>query len=241
MKRKNRVDKAKISDIFFSMQGEGVYARSPQIFVRFYDCQCSCRFCDTRLISYDKYSPGQLYHKVKRLIHGLGAGGGLVQACHSLCITGGEPLLQASFLKKFLRLIKNEGIATYLETNGILADELALLIEDIDIVAMDFKLPSSTGMGDYWPEHRRFLKAALKSKVFIKMVICLSTQRKDITQAIDLIVKLNVKEIPVVLQPNFFELSKELLDKTRALQKYCARYLADTKVIPQLHKLTGVK
>ncbi len=225
------MSKAKIAGIFFSTQGEGIYAGSPQVFVRFYGCMCSCRFCDTRLTAYDKYTPLELYHQIKRFN----------LPYHSLCLTGGEPLLQKDFLKEFIKLIKYDGITTYLETNGILADEVSELIEDVDIIAMDFKLPSSTGMDSYWPEHQKFLKIALKKEVFIKMVICSTTDRKDMDEAISIILKLRAKKIPVVLQPNFFELDKELLAKTRALEKYCSRYLPCVKVIPQLHKITGVR
>lgn len=223
--------KAKIADIFFSVQGEGIYAGRPQVFVRFYGCICNCRFCDTPLTTYDKYTPLELYHQIKRF----------TQAYHSLCVTGGEPLLQKDFLKAFLKLIKYDGITTYLETNGILADALAELIEEIDIVAMDFKLPSSTGMSEYWLEHQRFLKIASKKEVFIKMVICSTTERKDIDQALRLLSKARAKGLTVVLQPNFFELSRELLAKARSWQKYCSRYLDCVEVIPQLHKMTGVR
>jgi len=223
--------KAKISDIFFSVQGEGLYAGSPQVFVRFYGCQWRCRFCDTPLTAYEKYAPLELYRQIKRF----------TQPYHSLCVTGGEPLLQKDFLKPFLKIIKYDGLTTYLETNGILADEVGQLIDDIDIIAIDFKLPSSTGMGAYWPQHRKFLKVALQKEVFIKMVICLATQRQDLENAVNLILKLQAKETCVILQPDFFELSRELLAKTRRLQKYCSRFLPCVKVIPQMHKISGVR
>ena len=223
--------KAKISDIFFGTQGEGIYAGSPQVFIRFYGCNCSCRFCDTHLTAYDKYTSLELYRRVKEF----------KRPYHSLCITGGEPLLHRDFLKEFLRLVKYEGITTYLETNGILADTLNELIEDIDIIAMDFKLPSSTAMEQFWSEHQKFLRVALEKEVFIKMVICSTTDRHDIDEAIALILKLRAEKIPVVLQPNFFDLGKELLAKMRRLEKYCSRQLAEVKVIPQLHKITGAR
>jgi len=223
--------KAKVADIFFSVQGEGIYAGKEQVFVRFYGCRQACAFCDTRLSAYDKYAPLELYHQVMRFTQGY----------HSLCLTGGEPLLQKDFLKGFLRLIKNEGIRTYLETNGILAEALDEVIDEIDIVAMDFKLPSSTGMEGCWPEHLRFLKTALKKEVFVKMVICSSTELEDMDRAIEVILKARAKKIKVVLQPNFFELSKELLARTRRLKNYCRERLPRVEVIPQLHKMVGVK
>ena len=225
------MNKAKVADIFYSIQGEGIYAGSPQVFVRFYGCMLNCRFCDTHLSAYDKYTPLELYGEIKRF----------TQVYHSVCFTGGEPLLQRVFLKKLLKLLKYDGITTYLETNGILTDALAEVIDDIDIIAMDFKLPSSTGMGPYWREHRKFIKAALKKEVFIKVVICSETDRQDIEEMLSLILKAGAKKVPLVLQPNFFELSRELLAKVRSLEKYCSRYISSTQVIPQLHKITGVK
>jgi 7-carboxy-7-deazaguanine synthase len=219
--------KAKISDVFFSVQGEGIYAGSPQVFVRFYGCMCSCRFCDTPLTAYEKYNPLELYRKIK----------GFTRRYHSLCLTGGEPLLQKDFLKQFLRLIKYDGIITYLETNGILAEELGELITDIDIIAMDFKLPSSTAMGEYWKQHRKFLKVALQKEVFIKLVICSQTDQRDLDRAIALILKLRARRIPLVLQPNFFELSRQLLAKMQVFKRYCSGYLPCVQVIPQLHKI----
>ncbi|NQT00172.1 MAG: 7-carboxy-7-deazaguanine synthase QueE, partial [Candidatus Omnitrophica bacterium] len=145
------------------------------------------------------------------------------------------------FLKEFLHLVKYDGITTYLETNGILADALAEVIKDIDIIAMDLKLPSSTGMEHFWPEHRKFLKVALKKQVFVKVVICSRTEREDLDEVISLMLKLRAKKIPVILQPNFFDLSREFLARTNKLAKYCARKLDHVKVIPQLHKITGVK
>lgn len=225
------LNKGKVADLFFSVQGEGIYAGRPQVFVRFYGCICNCRFCDTRLNSYDKYTPLALHRQIKRFS----------LPYHSLCLTGGEPLLQRDFLKRFLGLIRYDGTLVYLETNGILAQALAEIIDDVDIIAMDFKLPSSTGMQPYWQQHQRFLKVALQKEVFAKTVICSSTEIEDLDRAVEIMLKLKAKDIPLVLQPNFFELDKTLLARVRSFQKHCAQYLDCVQVIPQLHKLMGVK
>jgi len=222
--------KAKIADIFESIQGEGIYAGVKQVFVRFFGCNLKCNFCDTKLSHYDKYSSLDLFNKIRKT-H---------KEFHSLCFTGGEPLLQKDFLKEILRLAKNDGYSTYLETNGTLADEFSEVKDDVDIVAMDIKLPSSTKDKNRWHEHRKFLSVARGKDIFIKMVICESTKKKDLKDALKLISGIN-PNIPLVLQPNSNEYSKKLLKKIIDLQQFCLDHLADVRIMPQLHKFMGVK
>jgi organic radical activating enzyme len=159
---------------------------------------------------------------------------------HSVAITGGEPLLQKDFLKELLAAIRQIGIKIYLETNGILFKELSEIIDYIDFIAMDIKLPSSTGLRDFWYEHERFLRVALRKKVFIKAVICDSTRLEDLKKAVDLIANLN-KNIPFVLQPNSFEMDQGLINKIRRFQRISLNNLLDVRVIPQMHKMLGIR
>jgi organic radical activating enzyme len=222
--------KAKIAEVFESIQGEGIYAGVKQVFVRFFGCNLNCRFCDTKLSHYDKYSSLDLFNKIRRTS----------KEFHSLCFTGGEPLLQKDFLKEILRLAKNDGYSTYLETNGTLADEFEEVKDDVDIVAMDIKLPSSTNDRQRWQEHRRFLSKAKGKDVFVKMVICKTTEKKDLKNALKLISEIDPK-IPLVLQPNSNEYSKKLLEKIIDLQQFCLDHLADVRIMPQLHKFLKLK
>lgn len=222
--------KGKIAEIFQSIQGEGVYAGIRQIFVRFYGCNLNCKFCDTKLSYFDKYSSLDLFNNIMKIGSDF----------HSVCFTGGEPLLQKDFLKEILRLVKNQGIKTYLETNATLPEAFLEVKDDIDIIAMDIKLPSSTKDRDYWSEHRDFLSAAQEKDVFVKIVICEDTQEKDLKYALGLISKVN-SNIPLVLQPNSYELGARLFKKLSDFQEICFEHLADVRIMPQLHKLMGVK
>ena len=224
-------DRAKIAEIFSSVQGEGIYVGLPQVFVRFYGCNLRCSFCDTRLNHFHGFDVEELYDKIKAI----------EDTHHSISFTGGEPLMQKNFLKQILRLVKEkDGAITYLETNSSLPDALAEVIDYVDIIAMDLKLPSSTGMPGLWDEHRRFLEVALKKEVFVKAVICSSTKLEDLERAISLISSFDPK-IPFVLQPNSFELGKELINKVQEWQGFCCERLADVRVVPQIHKLVGLK
>ena len=147
--------KGRIAEVFDSIQGEGLYLGEKQIFVRFYGCNLECRFCDTKLKSFMEYEPEELFRELK-----------LYQdKYHSVSFTGGEPLLQKDFLKEMLKMTRKDNFRNYLETNGVLYEELEDVIDYVDIVAMDLKLPSSTGLGDFWDEHRLFLKIASQREV----------------------------------------------------------------------------
>jgi 7-carboxy-7-deazaguanine synthase len=223
--------KARIAEVFQSIQGEGIYLGKEQIFIRFYGCNLNgCRFCDTQLDSFKEYEPGDLFNYLKSGFNGL----------HSVVLTGGEPLVQKDFLREFLPLLKQAGFELYLETNATLPEALKGIIDYIDIIAMDFKLPSSTGLRGFWPEHEAFLRLAAQREVFIKAVICNTTELMDLQQAIQIISKVN-QNIPFILQPNSFELSTLLMDKIQEFKRFPLKFLSDVRVIPQMHKVIGVK
>ena len=48
--------KAKISEIFYSIQGEGIYQGIPQVFIRFWGCNLHCYFCDTNISTCNEMS-----------------------------------------------------------------------------------------------------------------------------------------------------------------------------------------
>ncbi|HAJ57340.1 MAG TPA: 7-carboxy-7-deazaguanine synthase QueE [Candidatus Omnitrophica bacterium] len=221
---------AKISEIFKSTQGEGLYLGVEQLFVRFFGCNIKCGFCDTRQRDFKEYSAVSLKGEVSRS-----------RDIHSLCLTGGEPLVQSDFLKEFLPAARTIGPKIYLETNGTLPYELSGVIDLIDIVAMDIKLPSATGQKAFWAEHEEFLSIAKKKSVFIKMVITGSTQQEDIVSVTGLIKKIE-PDIYVVLQPNWFDVDSALLNKMVGFKKYFLEAgVRNVKIMPQAHKYAGIR
>ena len=221
--------KGRVSEIFNSVQGEGLYLGEQQLFVRFFGCNLRCRFCDTHLNTFTEYSPQELFEEIE-LYNG---------AFHSISFTGGEPLLQAEFLADVLKLINHEGHKIYLETNGTLPGELQKLIKYISVVAMDIKLPSSTGMGLFWNFHRKFLEIASQREVFIKMIICGATEEDDLRQAISLIQEVNKSAI-LILQPNSAE-QDSLKDKLQEYKDICRKEKLTACIIPQMHKIMGIR
>lgn len=228
--------KARISEIFHSLQGEGKYTGVPQVFVRFFSCNLRCRWCDTPqaldgpLARFQEYSAGEVLSGVEGLWK---------EDCHSVSVTGGEPLVQAGFLKELLPALQARGQKTYLETNGVLVQELFQVIDHVDIVSMDFKLPSSAGTRSFWQEHEAFLKVSLRKEVFVKAVVCRRTILKDIVTAVELLARLDPRVL-LVLQPNAFE-GDGALEQCLEYRDYGRTYLPHVEVMPQMHKVWEVR
>ena len=219
---------AQISEVFLSLQGEGVYIGVPQVFVRFYGCDFACDFCDTHAEGYETLTEETLWERITLY----------KSPYHSVTLTGGEPLLQADFIRDFLSAYKKKiRKPIYLETNGAHPEELSKVIDYVDVIAMDFKLPSSTWQKSLWGEHEEFLKIARKKEVFIKAVITPTTIPTHIHKMRD-IVRIFGGNIPIVLQPvtqkeNAEKVKQEYIDYCRgALKKVIGR----VEVIPQIHK-----
>ena len=190
----------------------------------------NCKFCDTQLYSFKEYESCDLLNYIQSSFND----------SHFISLTGGEPLVQNDFLKEFLPLIKKAGFKIYLETNATLPKALRDIIDYVDIIAMDFKFPSSTGLKNFWLEHEEFLSIASQSEAFIKAVICNTTELSDLKRAVELLSDFN-RRIPFILQPNSYEFDRLLLDKIQDFRRFAMEFLSDVRVIPQMHKLAGIK
>lgn len=234
-----------INEIFSSLQGEGIYAGVKQVFVRFSGCNLKCSYCDTRYslkkcskakvwCNSKKYylldNPIELKEVIKIILN-------IEHKFHSISLTGGEPLLQKDFVKDLVQTLKSKGIKIYLDTNGVLVSELKEVIKYIDIVSMDIKLPSSTGLKNYWKTHEKFL-AVCGEKAFVKVVVTGNTSTKDILKAVSLVKKVNDK-VPFVIQPDYRSNIKVILHKTAKVFKNIK--LHDVRIIPQIHKYLRIK
>ena len=224
--------KAKINEIFDSIQGEGPYIGYRQLFIRFCGCNLLCDYCDTEFDKGQKYSSKELLDKIKQfdLTH-----------IHSISLTGGEPLLQYEFLKEFLPEAKQLSPLIYLETNGTMANALKNVIDYIDIISMDFKIDSSAKIGDLFSKHDEFLKTSVNSKkhVFVKLVFDENIKDFEINEAVSLAQKYKV---PVILQPKMdgSEICVSHENIMKIFNKFTEKY-NDVRLIGQVHKFFDIK
>ncbi|MEA3307654.1 MAG: 7-carboxy-7-deazaguanine synthase QueE, partial [Elusimicrobiota bacterium] len=127
--------KAEISEIFSSIQGEGLYLGQKQIFVRFSSCNLNCDYCDEPKAKDNKafslLSVQEVVEKIKALQK--------KEKVEAVSLTGGEPLLQADFIEKILPKIKELGLKAHLETNAVLFKEFKKIAKNVDVIAADIK------------------------------------------------------------------------------------------------------
>lgn len=227
---------ARLIEFFQSIQGEGKYAGVKQVFVRFFECNMHCVWCDTphsigdTTRHYKEMSLEEVFGEIQRFWPG----------SHSVSLTGGEPLLQYKFIKELLPLLNSANMPVHLETNGVLPDELSEVIDRVDVVSMDLKLPSSTQCRSYWEEHRKFLKIARKKDVFVKTVVSLQTSEEDIAASVDIVYEAD-PDMLFILQPNTFELGNGIMNLCQKYETVCSRRLNNVRILPQIHKMMKVR
>lgn len=242
--------RAPIIEIFSSIQGEGPYAGEPHLFVRFQGCSLSCRFCDTPASfidnpecrvemppfskQFERYPNPLSIARLNQIIAAFAD-------TTTISVTGGEPLESCDFLQVWLPTLAGR-YRVLLETAGIHHESLHAVRSYVDVISMDIKLPSVTGMRAYWEEHGRFLEVAGEENIYVKAVVSADTDETDLDAAVQL-VAVRSRDIPFILQPASpfaaFRAAPSVV-QLNAWRERAARHLRHVSVIPQLHKLLRV-
>jgi 7-carboxy-7-deazaguanine synthase len=108
----------KINEIFYSIQGEGIYQGVPMVFVRFQGCNLipHCIWCDTPYAQDANEGKDMDCLSVSDEVDRLSG----YKRNSWVCITGGEPLWQEAALEELVRVLKAESYKVTIETNGSL-------------------------------------------------------------------------------------------------------------------------
>lgn len=141
-----------INEVFYSIQGEGIYSGIPTVFVRLQGCNLNCVYCDTM------YARDPLFGSIKDI--DTIASDVFKYRCNYICISGGEPLFQEAQLYKLvsrcMTFSKSIRPIIEIETNGSIPPP-----EWYDKIAswnIDVKLPCSgqtNVFNDEWTEVAR--------------------------------------------------------------------------------------
>ena len=142
---------APVLEVFASIQGEGAYVGEPQVFVRLFGCPFRCRWCDT---PGSLELPGSVTASVRSAERGshrreegwaspfrAATWISAVEGGHerTVSITGGEPLQWPGFVRSLRRYVASRRV--HLETAGGHPRALAHVLDSVDHVSLDLKLP----------------------------------------------------------------------------------------------------
>ena len=122
----------KINEMFYSIQGEGIRAGTPAVFVRFAGCNLRCNIkemgfdCDTDFEKYTEYTTLEIIRKVTVL----------GRDCEWVILTGGEPGMQVD--EELIETFHTHKYRVAIETNG-----MYLLPAEIDWVTLSPKVETS--------------------------------------------------------------------------------------------------
>jgi len=214
-----------ISEIFYSIQGEGINLGKPSVFIRLYYCNLYCSWCDTKYtwenqskaienIDYFLMDEKEIIDKIKQF------------NTKNLVITGGEPLLHQT---KLIELVKAlNGYYVEIETNGTIIPKKEL-VELVNLFTVSPKLSNS----DVKYEHR-IRKEALTyfsnlDKCVFKFVI---KDEKDIEEVLSLAKEFNIKSEKIMLMPEGTD-EETIISRSRWLVELCKAH--NFRYSPRIH------
>jgi 7-carboxy-7-deazaguanine synthase len=223
----------KISELFYTIQGEGKRAGKPSFFIRTNHCNLRCQFaggnlCDTPYTSWnpdDEKNLGDI--PIEKII-----GEYLQHNCIDVVITGGEPTMfteDLTHLCEELKRINPECVIT-IETNGTIFGKY---IENCDLISISPKLKSSTPFGTPYEKMHTNNRANLESfkhfnelrnqnKIDIQWKFVI-TSEEDLNEILELQKEVGFKNRDVYLMPEGIS-EEELAAKRFEVIELCKKY-----------------
>lgn len=134
---------ARITEIFYSLQGEGLHTGAPSLFVRLSGCNLRCKWCDTPYASWNPEGEDLDFEAIEQALL-------RYPRAQHIVFTGGEPCL-FPILPEWIHKAKKKGLLVTVETAATVDMPM-----EADLVSMSPKLSNSTpDAQDYPNEHRR--------------------------------------------------------------------------------------
>jgi 7-cyano-7-deazaguanosine (preQ0) biosynthesis protein QueE len=202
-------------EIFTSIQGEGVTAGLPSVFVRLALCNLACSWCDTRY-TWDWAHFDQNMEVVSVAVEDI-ARRVTEAGLRNVVLTGGEPLLQQRELVGLAAALHAAGLRIEVETNGTLSpeSELAGLIDQWNVSP---KLSSSNNQ-----QSKREVPTSLRwfagqANAYIKFVV---VDPGDLEEICALTARYGVPAERVLLMPEGTD-ARTLSDRSGWLAERCA-------------------
>ncbi len=238
-------NRVRISEIFTSIEGEGIFVGTKTMFVRLAGCHLKCRWCDTGyalpIDSGKEYS----LQEAKELIESQ-----IQPFTYKVNFTGGEPLLQYQAIIPLADFVKNKkGLKTYIESSCFDSFRFSKILEYFDICKIELKTADSgvieqSGYQDLLLNEFRCLELAKEyNKItYLKVVVTNSTEIGIFEDLINnVFARINASDISgFVIQPSY-GMDEPKLAKLLNFYDLVFPFYPEVRIIPQLHKQVGAR
>lgn len=221
-----------ISEIFMSLQGEGIYTGIPMVFVRLQGCNIKCSYCDT---VYARSRQGGSVMEVREVVESIDDFVGRetkpnLSHINWVCITGGEPLLQGEEVGELVGILRKKGYWVEIETNGTIPPPVWYL--EVSSWVVDCKVERSEVLEFGWFRALRFQDQ-------VKFVIN-GYKDTEINRVLDTINNFSRPHILIspILKPGVY-INTGILNMFAKLVEVCVAN--NLRLSPQLHKLIGIR
>src|SRR5689334_3094147 len=131
----------RLSELFYSIQGEGKLTGVPSVFVRTSGCNLRCSWCDTPYTSWKPEGEELSLDEILERVAGYPA--------RHVVVTGGEPMIAPEIVPLTERL-RARGLHITIETAGTVVAPVAC-----DLMSISPKLANSTPEGPWAAQHER--------------------------------------------------------------------------------------
>jgi 7-carboxy-7-deazaguanine synthase len=208
----------RISEIFYSIQGEGRLVGIPSVFIRTSGCNLRCVWCDT---PYTSWQPEGAHWTVKKILREIDK-----YPSRYIVITGGEPLLAAD-LEELTVELQRVGAHITIETAATIFKPIAC-----DLISMSPKLANSTpwkrAAGKFAAMHeKQRLNYSVVEKFLdgydyqLKFVVNRRTDFAEIGKLLDRLKNVDVAHVLIMPQG---KTRKEIRDKSGWIVELCKKH-----------------
>ena len=245
MQRTENKTRARVSEIFTSIEGEGIFVGKKTLFIRFSGCHLKCRWCDTKYaLPIDSGTDYQI-DEIKVLIMKE-----LQPFTYKVNFTGGEPLLQTEAVIELADFIKKQtNLKTYMESSCFDSELFSKVLPYIDICKIEFKTDDSKVVEDEEYDNLilneiKCLELAVQSNkaTYIKIVVTNSTNLESFKNLVYKISK-RIKPSDIlgfIIQPSF-GIDQPTVNKLLDTYDIVEPMFPEVRIIPQLHKEIGAR
>jgi 7-carboxy-7-deazaguanine synthase len=245
MQRTENNTKVRVSEIFTSFEGEGLFVGKKTLFIRLSGCHLKCRWCDTKyalpLDSGTEYQMDEIEDLIIRELQPF---------TYKVNFTGGEPLLQTDAVIKLADFIKKQtNLKTYIESSCFDSELFSKVLPYIDICKIEFKTDDSKVVENEVYDNLLFneikcLELAVESNktTYIKIVVTNSTNLESFKNLVYNISK-KIKPSDIlgfIIQPSH-GVDQPTVNKLLVTYDIVQPMFPEVRIIPQLHKEIGAR